>query len=371
MRGLSNGRSGPRIGPRRSDRLTALSDSPVGLVKPLTSARFFAAAAVVLFHSGASWASANPSVPAPIQRLLLNGYLGVTFFFVLSGFVLHLTYRGRAGLGKFWVARIARIYPVYLLAVLAMLPFVTVSGWRDVPQFLGLHTWVTGMSDWNMPTWTLSVEMFFYLCFPWLSRVVAAARDRSLVALIVAIVVFDFVTNASALSDTRSGFYVWMTHTPLPLLRLPEFVLGIAAAELHQRGHRLPFPAWLPLIVLVAGVCSIAAAGVATLATAMSAAIIVTLAAEPDTRLARALSSRSLVLLGGASYALYLLHAPVHDAVVMAFGTSKAAVALQYPLMLALSVVVFRFYEEPAREWLRRLFGRKPSVMAASLSNGL
>jgi peptidoglycan/LPS O-acetylase OafA/YrhL len=128
---------------------------------------------VVVFHSGASWASVNPHIPGPTKTLLLNGYVGGTFF-LLSGFILQITYRRKIGrpaeIQRFAVARFARLYPVYVLTVLAMLPFTTLAGWGDVPQFFLLHWWVPngalGWTDWNMPSWTLSVEFFFYLCLP-------------------------------------------------------------------------------------------------------------------------------------------------------------------------------------------------------------
>jgi peptidoglycan/LPS O-acetylase OafA/YrhL len=85
-----------------------------------------------------------------------------SLFFVLSGFILQYTYRGRISSGaqvkKFAVARLARIYPVYFLTVAPMLPFFTLSGWGDVPQFFLLHWWVQdaslGIANWNMPSFT-------------------------------------------------------------------------------------------------------------------------------------------------------------------------------------------------------------------------
>ena len=343
----------------------------IRLIEPLTSIRFFAALAVVIFHSGASWMSANAHVPVPVKTLLLNGYLGVTFFFVLSGFILQLTYRGRISSGdqvkRFAVARFARLYPVYLLAVLAMLPFTVLVGWGDVPQFLLLHWWIPngalGWSDWNMPSWTLSVEFFFYLCFPLLSRSLKAAGTGWLIAIVVAVIGFDLVTASSQVVDNRQVVFGWMHWVPIPILRLPEFILGICAAEINFRGMRLPIPSWLPAIALVIGLCLTGSPRVAVFATAMAALLILCVANENVSRFARVLSARWLVILGGASYSLYLLHQPVHFAVTTLLGTSKAAVALQYPILIGGSVAIFFWYEEPIREWIRRRIGMRPSAI--------
>lgn len=341
------------------------------LIRPLTSVRFFAALAVVIFHSGASFVSVNPRIPAPIKTLLLNGYVGVTFFFVLSGYILHQTYRGRIAtwgeMRRFGVARFARLYPVYVAAVLAMLPFIKPIGWGDVPQFFMLQWWVPngalGWTDWNMPSWTLSVEFFFYIFFPLLSRSVGWLSDRSIAAACLACVAFDLVTAASSIVDNRQAVFAWMQWTPVPLLRLPEFVLGICVAELHFRGKSLRLPAALIASTLIVGLCVSSSPRIAALATGLSAALISSIAADQRSRFARALSVRWLVLLGGASYSMYLMHQPVHFAVVTWLGSSKALTALQYPILIVGSVMVFLWYEEPIRERIRTFARMKPSAI--------
>src|SRR5580765_4025535 len=87
----------------------------------LTSLRFFAAFHVFLFHIqamgavfGAVW----------FQKLSSIGYVGVSFFFVLSGFILVYTYAGKPiNAGDFWRARFARVYPAYAVALLLTLPW--------------------------------------------------------------------------------------------------------------------------------------------------------------------------------------------------------------------------------------------------------
>lgn len=94
-------------------------------IPSLTGIRFFAALAVLMFHSGATYFD-RAGIPYPVAQLLHNGYLGVSLFFVLSGFILTYAHQddridGRF-LGVFYVARFARIYPVYLFALVLALP---------------------------------------------------------------------------------------------------------------------------------------------------------------------------------------------------------------------------------------------------------
>jgi peptidoglycan/LPS O-acetylase OafA/YrhL len=341
------------------------------LIKPLTSVRFFAALAVVIFHSGASFVSMNPHIPTPIKTLLLNGYVGVTFFFVLSGYILHQTYRGRIStyseVKRFGIARFARLYPVYFVAVLAMLPFTKPVGWGDVPQFLMLQWWVPNgalrWTDWNMPSWTLSVEFFFYLCFPLLARSVARLPSWPIAMICLGFVVFDVATAASSMVDNRQAIFGWMRCTPVPILRLPEFVLGICVAELHFRGKSLSLPAGLVATALVIGLCVSSSPRIAALATALSAMLISSIAADQRSRFARILSMRWLVLLGSASYSMYLMHQPIHFAVLTWLGGAKAVIALQYPILIIGSVIMFLCYEEPMREWIRAIARMKPSAI--------
>jgi peptidoglycan/LPS O-acetylase OafA/YrhL len=348
------------------------------LIEPLTSIRFFAAFAVVLFHSGASFAANSSYFPAFLKTLLMNGYSGVTFFFVLSGFILQFTYRGRVASGaqvrKFAVARFARIYPVYFVAVVMMLPFTTLAGWRDGPQFFLLHWWMPngafGWSDWNMPSWTLSVEFFFYLCFPLLSQGIEQLPTKVVAAFAIALLAFVAVTESSTFIIGEMGPFAWMRWVPVPILRLPEFAVGICVAELHLRGAMISVPSWAVALTLIVVLCLTGDPHVGPFVTAMSALLIASVAANQETRFAHLLSMRWIVVLGGASYSLYLLHQPVHFAIKLLLGANKAGIALQYPILIIGSVALFLFYEEPMREWIRARGRMKPSAMEKVATGG-
>ena len=106
---------------------------------PLTSLRFLAASLVLLFHALDSFPQASVlQLPRPMLNVLESGFIGVSVFFILSGFILGYNYlamdfappRARR---QFWAARFARIYPVYLLGmVLAAPKFFTALSQTEV-----------------------------------------------------------------------------------------------------------------------------------------------------------------------------------------------------------------------------------------------
>src|SRR5262245_26486696 len=150
-------------------------------IKSLTSLRLIAAIWVLLYHF-------REHLGLDLGRigLVANGYLGVDLFFTLSGFILAHVYLsevegGRFGYGGFLKNRIARIYPMHLAALAAMLVLfagakamgVAVGApeafkLRDLPQHLFmLHAWgLTQTVGWNFPSWSISAEWAAYLCFP-------------------------------------------------------------------------------------------------------------------------------------------------------------------------------------------------------------
>jgi len=344
------------------------------LISPLTSIRFFAAIFVVIYHSGSGFITAQPHIPGVIKSVLLNGYTGVTFFFVLSGFILHHTYRGkligRESIKRFAVARFARIYPVYLITVIVMFPFAGVNyDWRDVPQFFLLHWWITTpwpiLGIWNGPSWTISVEAFFYVCFPWLTAGATKLSTRSIYIALLIIAVLNFATGSSAFFSLHPAYFDWLRWVPTPIVRLPEFIIGVLVGELHFRrdGKRFPVPSWVVIAVLLLMLCVSHDPWVASAVTVLAALLIFSIAGDHGTLVARALGHRWLVLLGAASYSLYLIHQPVHFYMVSLLGENRWFVPLQYLVVVEGSVLVFQYIEEPIREWIRSRVRMKPSVI--------
>ena len=344
----------------------------------LTGLRFFAALAVLMFHYGASF-SERLHVPAFASRLLHNGYLGVSLFFVLSGFILTFTYRDRLVnarfLGDFAVARLARIYPVYLAALLLGLPvlLVPLTPASAVKVLLMLQAWTPPSSPqgyaWVTQAWTLSVELFFYILFP---LVLPAVRRLGVPAcallaggLAVAIVVLgsSSVTPSTALWPTAPA---WLPL--LPALRFLEFLYGALACRLMLKLRLagssmvglLPTAVCILAIVLVLGLSE--QPNIKAVATVLFALLIVQLA-EGETPIARILGSRVLLLLGGASYAVYLFQGPIR-ALCARFIRHPFDQFASPVVTLLVAIIIFFVLEQPSRRAImliyKRLSGRIP-----------
>jgi peptidoglycan/LPS O-acetylase OafA/YrhL len=358
-----------------------------GALPALMGVRFLAAFYVVLFH-GEPWLAQHVRVPHFVQTFLSNGYLAVGLFFLLSGFILAYTYEGQisgaANRLRFWEARFARIYPVYFLSLLLawwfertltlgtrIAVFTMVQAWNPrEPQMAGA---------WNYPAWTLSVEAFFYLLFPFVQPRISRRSNGFLswtVAVLLAVCVW-FHTPVISLGNWNHSSFIGSI-VPLPLLRIPEFLLGMVMGTkfLRARDKEASANQSRPLRVYIALFMSFMLLslplGEWVSFVILPFAMLIYELALGGSLVARVLSHRLMVLLGGASYAVYLLQFPVRNWTRVLFVQFPHALARfcapLTPLVLVLfSILVFRFWEEPARKQLRSWFAAGRSRASAVL----
>lgn len=354
--------------------------------RPLTSLRFLAALWVLLHHALPRGGAG--SVTAALGE---TGWLGVSLFFVLSGFLLTVRYAPGGALGgtrrDFWLERVARLAPTYLLALAFALPLFV----RDarVQEFDAGHIAAIAASvltvqqawrpelacQWDCPAWSLSVEAWFYLAFPvliavlgaWMMRHRARGATVLLGALISSALIFPWLERAG-------GDWPLPVYSLSPLARWPEFVAGIGLAGMMRdwrprdarAGTRLFGAGVVWLIVTVAVREPVGSLGLHLLPIAMPGFVLLVagcwaLRGHP----AAGLDSAALVLLGEASYALYLFHAPLHGYVLAlanrlvgrGYDVTWALFGVYLAVAVALAVLVHRRFELPWRRRLRARFG--------------
>ena len=302
----------------------------------LTGLRWVAAFMVFLTHS-----LQDPvSVPkggvgeAINTAAVVAASVGVSIFFVLSGFVL--TWSSRAGdtAPRFWRRRFFKIYPNYLVAFLVAVAFISWMGEKVgyaslsdqasalIPQLLLLQAWFSDLAisaAFNTVGWTLSVEAVFYLCFPLLLLAVHKIRPERLWYWVggLVILIFSFPQLAQLLPDGEPVFWglnsweMWFVYM-FPLTRMAEFVLGILLARIVLTGKWINVPLWVAALAFVAGY--IVVLNVPALYTIAAAAIIPIILLIPAVATADIKGTRSplanpvMVWLGNISYAFYLLH---------------------------------------------------------------
>lgn len=355
----------------------------------LTALRFFAAAYVVAFHYTPYY---FPNTGG--SSVIALGYSGVTFFFLLSGFILAYNYKDadfaepqRRAL--FYRARLARVYPVYLLALAVHVPWFlawvvkqpmplkALMGSGAVLAPLGLHAWVPGAAcSLDCPSWSVSVELFFYAMFPILLPLVLRRPVR------VAVATFAFWVAGAALATSfwqaYGGGASLIAPEPggmgpvllaefvkyFPLLHLPEFMAGLLLF-VAWRNARLPVLALLSLalvfgISIVAGAAAIPEPILHNGLTMLAWAPLILACAAMRRGL---LCSRPLVFLGKISFALYLLHIPVF-AILNTLDRAALhgwlgahpwiGVTVACVTSLAVAALVHLTVEEPARRRILR-----------------
>jgi peptidoglycan/LPS O-acetylase OafA/YrhL len=328
----------------------------------LTGLRFVLALWVILHHLTGpgqmldAWARSLPYVMYAVVR---GGYLAVTTFFVLSGFVLSRSYTGAPWTGRsllrYGLGRFARVYPVYILSLAVVTPFILADRTPGKAPLVAAHgLLLQGCMghlpvSWNTPAWSLSCEVFFYLMFPLAGALMVRANWRSTLALALAACVLTRVMWAVGVSDEIK-----------PVIHLSDFLMGIAASRVYDllHEHRLkPAGAWLYLPGAALSAALIAYPGLlpprVDLNTALRPlnAILLLGFALGGGIVARLLSSETLVYLGKSSYAMYILHVPLLWWYLR--WTRNFSVAAYLALVIGLSALVYRFVEEPANRWLR------------------
>jgi peptidoglycan/LPS O-acetylase OafA/YrhL len=346
---------------RRSEHLPAL-----------TGLRFFLALWVVFSHligTGHVYEPVVLMLPGPLQDLVRRGYQAVPTFFVLSGFVLARTYGltewNRGNLRKYLTGRLARVYPVYLLSLLIVAPFIVSASDRPKGWLVAMHLtlaqgWFTGhyTAGWNTPAWSLSCEMFFYLIFPLLIVPVKNGGWARTIGAALAACLLTQAMWAAGVSDQIK-----------PLVHLADFLMGIAVArafELLNQRRTAPSGQWFYGIGFLGSAAILAYAqylpgsiSMNTLLRPLNGLLLLGLGLGGG-RLARVLSARPVVYLGKASYAMYILHIPI-----LWWAVSWPSFAVRYlyvAFVVALSCVVYAVFEEPANRWIRSMAGKPRGI---------
>ncbi|GAA3009304.1 acyltransferase [Kitasatospora albolonga] len=290
-------------------------------LESLTALRWFAALAVFACHAR----ELTASTPSSLAEMCADG--GVTFFFVLSGFVLAWSWRPGTPVGTFYRRRFARVWPLLALGTLLAVPALGEAwstAWPGVVRnLLLLEAWLPGGPPAGNPvSWSLSCEAYFYALFPLLAACGLRLSRRSLAAVAVAAVAVAWVYRWLAfhlLEPMPTPVLVLVLR--LPAYRITAFVLGVAAALAMRRGWRprCGAPTALGLIA-----CTLAAVWSGrvlgwwghwwsdqALAPGFALLIAAVAAGELRGRPQLGLRRRPFVLLGQWSFAFYLVHYPL------------------------------------------------------------
>ncbi|MDO0939378.1 acyltransferase [Streptomyces sp. DG2A-72] len=369
-----------------------------GRLPTLTGLRFPAALLVFLFHAALPLSDtrvfADDGLAGRFYVLAAqSGGLGVTFFFILSGFIL--TWSAREGdlARAFWRRRYAKIVPAYLVSWFLALLLVDLSAtevWQGAATLFMVQSWIPDVTTnfaVNNPGWSLSTEAFFYLCFPalyvvakriparrlkfWIAGTTAAIALTPLLTYTLIPIGTEVVPNEPG----DSANYFWFAYI-FPPARLLDFVLGIFVARAVMTGR------WRDIGMVWSGVLLAVSYAVASFTPLLyglrvmcvvPAAMLIAAGALADTQGRRTVFSRRVATwLGEVSFAFYLVHYTVLTLVRELLGERMLSTPVGIAVLIAEAAVslllawaMYAWVERPVtRRWSRpRKAAHRPRVM--------
>lgn len=360
---------------------------------PLYLTRFIAAYLVLILHY------IPKSVMAKYPLIHLFGE-PVNYFFFISGFVMMVSnkkcldfVRERVDLDKrdFWIRRIARIYPMYILALLLTVLFhYTV---RDVDPSVAKKIWLEslGVNRWflpasiNYPDWSVSCEFLFYLLFPFALIWIVKKSLSNVTAIVLGLFFLNIVFAVSywrmmpqLLSLNSSSFYKSMVETIYlhPIAKFTIFLFGCLCGRVYLNGTGMAIVRKYSIPISIASLTSIIIAcryiGLehryiidAGILSVLYFPLVLSICSMKGVVL-KALSWKPFLFLGEISYGIYIMQAPVGFYFMHFFTGEKEITTLSqffiYTLLLILICsVLYYLYEMPAKKIIA---GRKLKIPA-------
>lgn len=366
------------------------------MIKPLTSLRFLFAFMVFGSHLQ-FFDSAEYLI---FKRVMAEGFVGVSFFFILSGFILSLNYDEKlltrqVTFREFWVARIARVYPLHLVTLLLAVGLVIdrAEHWGDffidptasTVMFLSnaalIHAFIPVPDyffSYNSPSWSISAEMFFYFSFPFIIFLFV----RNKVLLRYGWLLFLAVPTMMYFSPYDSHHRFMYIN---PFFRIIDFVLGILLHQVYKHRYisalynsRLGATLMELLSFGVFGVL-FHYRGLVPMGYHFSAyywlpmVLIIFSFAHQGGYLSAAFSARIWVWLGEISFSFYLIHQLTirylltlndrHDFV----GSNRVLAIIMFVVSLVLSYGLHKFVELPYNRYIKARYKRSRFAPAPAL----
>ncbi|MEO9464415.1 MULTISPECIES: acyltransferase family protein [Alphaproteobacteria] len=318
-------------------------------LKSVEAGRGIAATAVVLHHAVASATAFSGRGPDAITSLFELGYLGVDFFFVLSGFIIYYSTYGKVtDPSSFATSRLTRIFLPYLPIGIALAVAYTVL--PDISASASDRDWgwwatITLMPSWNPPAlsvaWTLQHELVFYMFFAgflYLKRIAAGMILWAVIICIIALVGIDVPPLAQPLFS---------------LINL-EFGFGVLAAHVLISGTRMPYLPFFGTLLIAAFFVLGADREYSVLFGAGLAGFILWVAQVEIVK--RFAVPRVFVFLGAASYSIYLIHNPLLSITSRVFSGWTLSLIFGVVICLLAGCVYYQIWDRRTQHFFRGRF---------------
>lgn len=340
-------------------------------IDQLTFLRFIAAIAIVIYHYGLAVAPFNAY---GMSYLFKQANIGVSFFYILSGFVMMLAYANKTPIDakQFLWNRFARIYPVYFLALIGTCFFfyyvqVPISGKDFMLSLFCLQAWIPSAAlSINKPGWSISVEALFYIAFPFILNHLYAKKSRIPYTLMGILAIFLL---------SQLGFHYFIHTYPIhsnqelhhfiyyfPLLHINEFLVGtfcgwyfLKYQKTSERNNDII------IILLLSTILVLLKYPIGFhyhngLMAVLFAPLLISISANKGI-ITRLLNKKPLLFLGEISYGIYVWQYPIFImgnklGKWIGFQTTATFFYFNLLLLLMISSISYLFFEKPLRKYL-------------------
>lgn len=349
-------------------------------IEQLTFTRFVAAISIVIYHYGLGSYLFNNEY---FSFIFKQANVGVSYFYTLSGFVMIIAYSGKKT--KFYTYiknRLARIYPVYILAlflVLASHSFKNVNIYDLTLNIFMVQSWVPGKAlTINIPGWSLSVELFFYITFPFLLSYFYSKKSFKNIAIwvvgfwIISQLVFHLITwNKIAIFN-----YNFSDMKYHPLMHFNQFLIGNLAGlyflrkkKIKQKKYYFHIISILLLLLLVLKF-PIGLNFHNGLLVIIFIPLILLISLSKNI-LIKIITKKPFVFLGEISFGIYILQRPIWNffsdyRLEKYLNLDKEldftkSFLLRLILLIILSSISYLFFEKPLRNIIKN-YSKKPFI---------
>jgi len=335
-------------------------------ITQITFTRFLAAMAIVISHFNKDMFLYKIDY---ISNIFLKANVGVSYFFILSGFIMIIAYhkKDRINYFDYYKNRFARIYPLYVLGLLLYL-ITRYSGFSFYKAFLyllGLQSWIPGEAMiLNFPGWSISVEFLFYLLFPLLYNHFYSKGNKSIwVITIIIWIVTQVICSLYAGSQYYEGPHT-ESHELLyyfPLMHINEFLVGNLAGLFFVKNHKqknYDVPVIVIFLLILLALIFVPLFYHNGLMALLFIPLIVLISKNNGT-LTRIFSLKPLEYLGEASYAVYITHIPVLYILREILEPYNLGIDnifwIYMGTLIITSALFYQFIEKPLRDYLKKI----------------
>ena len=344
------------------------------MINQLTFTRFLAASLIVLLHFGAFLKEKNIYF---INAIWEHFNLGVSYFYVLSGFVMYTAYSNKNNLNlkSFYIKRFSRIYPLHILCLVFIISvnFFYISDYNIPKLAIGSHlvliqSWIPRtVLTLNAPAWSISVEMFFYLLFPIFFALIKKYNFKIIFLSIVAFnIINQIIFNYYYFSEYYIGFkpdgYFLFYN---PLLHLNSFLIGILFGYIYKKNtlkkSNYDKHIFLTLILLISFIFICKDIFIHNGFFAIPFGILIILISNNTGKITEIFNNKYLIYLGNISFALYLLQMPVFRFSSELFkylnlNNKSVNFFISFSLLIIISSLVYNYFEKPIQKLINNYF---------------